>query len=125
MVVVGGLAGLSTLTGGAVASSAPESGMQTPINDRRLLVYEASSCSPCNRFREGLGASYVKTKYQDRVPLTYLPSNRQGDGRYALQRPVSIAPTFVVVDQQGREISRLVGFPRSSENFFDFIDQAL
>ena len=82
-----------------------------PANAAELVMFEAPGCIWCERWLEEIGPIYPKTAEGKAAPLRRvdldapLPQDLK-----ALQRPV-FTPTFVILNDAGEEVGRLVGYP--------------
>ncbi len=91
----------------------------------RLVVFETASCGWCVKFRKEIAPVYLETSYQVRAPLEYVSLRRSTSPEFKLTRSVNLTPTFVLVDRDGREVGRTVGFPQTSGQFYSFLDKYL
>ena len=82
-----------------------------PAYAAELVMFEAAGCVWCERWREEIGPIYPKTAEGKAAPLRRvdLDGAMPADLK-ALQRPV-FTPTFVLLNDAGEEIGRLVGYP--------------
>ena len=76
-----------------------------------LLMFEERGCPWCLRWKQEVGIAYPRTPEGQRAPLrsVEMPATVPPDVKLAL--PVRISPTFVLIDDEGREIGRIVGYP--------------
>lgn len=77
----------------------------------QLVVYETASCGWCVRFRKDIAPGYITSGYQKLAPLTYVGLDRRDQKTYRLASRISVTPTVVLVDADGKEINRLTGYP--------------
>ncbi len=75
-----------------------------------LLMFESPGCSWCQRWHAEVGPGYPKSSEGLRAPLQVREVGRSRDAGNLLAKPITISPTFVLVDN-GREIGRIVGYP--------------
>ena len=85
----------------------------------RLLVFEMRGCGPCIRFRQEMAPAYLDSNYQNRAPLYYANIDSKSGKHYGIRA----TPTFVLVDGEGRDLGRMVGFP--GERLYGFLDRRL
>ncbi|MEZ5818607.1 MAG: thioredoxin family protein [Hyphomicrobiaceae bacterium] len=83
----------------------------------QLVVFESQSCRWCKRFRERVAPAYERSHLDRRAPLRYVDISAQRTAGYRLSRRVTSTPTFVLVDRQGREVSRIQGLPGGKGEF--------
>jgi hypothetical protein len=81
-----------------------------------LVMYRSPGCSWCAMWDREVGPVYAKTEAGRRAPLRMADLDAAKDSRVMLQRPVRYSPTFVLVDDDGRENGRIEGYP--GEDFF-------
>lgn len=91
----------------------------------QLVVFESASCGWCQYFRERVAPDYETSAFEQQAPLRYVDVSLQRTGGYRLSRRVTGTPTFVLVDRQGRELSRLPGIPGGKEAFFREVERML
>ncbi len=121
------LALLVAISGGAIAgfsSTQLETPTETAVKEdvshgRRLLVFESPGCGWCTRFRSDIEPAYLETNYQDRAPLYYVKAATRMGRDYGIRS----TPTIVLVEGDGREIARIVGYPR--DRLYRFLDKHL
>lgn len=83
---------------------------------RRLVMYRRAGCPWCAAWDREIGPAYPRTDIGRALPLHQVDVDREGDGGYALVRPVRYTPTFVLADEDGRELGRIEGYP--GDEFF-------
>ncbi|MGD9804672.1 MAG: thioredoxin fold domain-containing protein [Hyphomicrobiaceae bacterium] len=111
----------------ALLNPTPEARRETTLSfDRpQLVVFESQSCGWCLRFRQHVAPAYEKSPLENRAPLRYVDVSQQRTAGYRLARRVTGTPTFVLVDTQGREVSRIPGLPGGKDEFVQAIEQML
>lgn len=73
-------------------------------------MFEEPGCPWCKRWHAEVGIAYPKTKEGQRAPLRQLALLQQKQANASLTTPVTVSPTFVLVDR-GQEVGRIVGYP--------------
>lgn len=118
---------LVAVTLGAIAGLQPGSSSsahrQPSIDDGevwKLVVFETASSGWCVRFRKDIAPGYRGSKYQKLAPLTYVGLDRPQTHKYQLSGRISVTPTVVLVDADGREINRLQGYP-GNDRLYTFL----
>ena len=87
-----------------------------------LIMVEEPGCAWCAKWEKELGEIYPKTSEGKFAPLrkVKLSELKRNDGLETLgvmpARPVVFTPTFLLVDDEGKEVTRLQGYP--GEDFF-------
>jgi hypothetical protein len=74
-----------------------------------LLMFEEPGCPWCKRWEAEVGIGYPRSAEGQRAPVRRLPLGKP-PGSVQLQTPVTMSPTFVLVDD-GREVGRITGYP--------------
>lgn len=87
----------------------------------RVVLFSAPFCPYCERFHKEIEPIYAKSPVGRALPLEEVDI-QFGDTHQQLARSVRLVPTFVVLDRQGRERARLVGY-RSEESFWHDLEQ--
>jgi thioredoxin-related protein len=93
---------LSSLAGLSVAADAAE-----------LVVFGSARCPYCLAWEREIGHGYAKSREARRAPLRRLDIEARRPGDLARLREVHVTPTFVLVDDEGREAGRIVGYSGS------------
>lgn len=94
-----------------LASAAPATAQEL-----RLLMIEQTGCYICAAFNRDIAPAYSASAEGQMAPLIH--ADLRGplpDGVVLATRP-SVTPTFILLDAEGRETGRLIGFP--GEDFF-------
>ena len=88
-----------------------------------LIMFDSPICEICKRFEEEVGKTYGNEK---EIGVKIFPIRRidinEGKVDFKLKKAVWMTPTFVFVDQ-GKEITRFVGYP-GREFFFQLLNAA-
>jgi hypothetical protein len=75
-----------------------------------LVMFEDPACVWCRRWHAEVGPGYPRTPQGQFAPLRRINIRDQALAGVALERPVTVTPTFVLAED-GREIGRIVGYP--------------
>lgn len=75
-----------------------------------LVMFEDPTCVWCRRWHAEIGPGYPRTPEGQLAPLRRLHIRDQALSGVALDRPVTVTPTFVLAED-GREVGRIVGYP--------------
>lgn len=81
-----------------------------------LLFFSAPYCPYCERFKKEIVPIYPNTPAGRELPMEEVDI-QFGDSHQRIARTVRLVPTFVVLDRQGREFNRIVGY-RGDEFFW-------
>lgn len=84
-----------------------------------LVMFEKDGCPWCARWHTEIGAGYPHSDEGKRAPLRVVKSADESATGIALRGPVTLSPTFVLVDK-GQEIGRIVGYP-GAEFFYGLL----
>lgn len=96
----------------------PSAPVGSDIN-MQLVVMEAEGCTYCGLFRRDVLPAYQTSVHAKDVPVRFLDVNDVEKSNLALDTPIAIVPTFVVV-KDNREVGRIPGYT-GPENFFHAI----
>lgn len=88
-----------------------------------LLMFEQVGCGYCRRWDADIGPGYPKTKEGKLAPLRRLDIKAKVPDDIKLKRPVTITPTFVLVEA-GEEVGRVVGYG-GSEFFYEMLGDVM
>ncbi len=80
------------------------------VHAAELYMFESRGCPWCVRWHAEIGPAYPKTSEGRRAPLRRLDLGHASSAGVALAVPVTVAPTFVLVES-GKEIGRITGYP--------------
>ena len=97
----------------AVAVLSSLAGLSVSANAAELVVFGSARCPYCLAWEREIGHGYPKTKEAQRAPLRRLDIEARRPGDLARLREVHVTPTFVLVDDEGREAGRIVGYSSS------------
>ncbi len=86
-------------------------GLASPAFAAELLMFEAPGCPWCLRWKQEVGVGYPKSPEGQRAPVRSVALQPGAPEGVKLASPVQFSPTFVLVDDQGREVGRIVGYP--------------
>lgn len=99
-------------------ASKPEQGNTTPpttdTEEPTAKVYTlmdlgSSGCVPCDNLQPVLAA--LRTKYDGKINVLFYDVNRTTEGaKLAQQYKVQYIPTLIFLDENGKEVKRIVGF---------------
>ncbi len=85
-------------------------------NAAELLMFESDDCIWCDAWNEEIGPIYPKTAEGRRAPLRRVDIHAARPQDLQNIEGVRFTPTFVLTDDQGREVGRINGYP--GEDFF-------
>lgn len=84
-----------------------------------LIMFEQPGCIYCRRWDTEIGPGYLKSSEGKLAPLSRLDIRAKVPDGITLKRPVTITPTFVLVDD-GQEVGRVVGYG-GAEFFYEML----
>lgn len=84
-----------------------------------LLMFEEPGCVWCRRWHAQIGPGYPLSPEGRAAPLRRIHIRDQAMAGVALERPVTVTPTFVLAED-GRELGRIVGYP-GNEFFYGLL----
>lgn len=99
-------------------------GMPAALHAAELLMVEDKGCSYCRRWHAEVGPGYPKTAEGRRAPLRRIDIAAKLPDGISLIRPATVTPTFIVLDDTGREVGRLAGYA-GAEFFYDLLAEQL
>lgn len=76
-----------------------------------LLMFEQAGCPFCRNFDREIAPGYPESRFGQRAPLRRVDIHVDRRGGLAAVAPAVFTPTFVLVDDEGREVARLEGYP--------------
>ena len=85
--------------------------LSSPVFASELVMFERPGCGWCARFNAEIEPIYAKTDEGRALPLRRVDLAQPLPADLAGIDPGAFTPTFVVVDDQGREIGRIRGYP--------------
>ncbi len=89
-----------------------------------LLVVDQPNCPYCERFNAEIAQAYPNTDEGQRAPLVRVQLNAPWPDKYSFINPAAVTPTFILVDDDGEEVDRLVGYP-GDEHFWFLLNEML
>ncbi len=119
------LAVVTLLLGPAAPGHAarPQESVAPPASDLELVVLEVDSCIYCSLFRRDVLPKYQASPRAQRVPIRFLDLNDTAADDLALDGPVLVVPTVVLM-KANREIGRVPGYV-GPENFFHAVNHLI
>jgi hypothetical protein len=84
-----------------------------------LVVFEHPDCTSCAMFRSRVALRYQASPQATEAPLRFVDIATTDTGRLALNAPITMVPTFVLM-KQGREVDRISGY-WAPDNFFKMV----
>ena len=88
----------------------------TAARAAELVMFESDICEWCEAWHEEIGPIYPKTAEGRRAPLRTVDIHDPRPDDLAAIEGVRFTPTFVLLDDRGREVGRINGYP--GEDFF-------
>lgn len=107
----------------ALAAGLGAAAAAVPAAAQELVYFWERGCPYCEAWDADIGSMYHKTWEGARFPLR---REALGDGipdDLEIDRSVQYTPTFVLVDDAGREVGRVTGY--NPEWFWAFLDQQI
>lgn len=104
--------------GGAVLAAGLGFAGPASAGELRLFMFDQPGCIYCARWEAEIGPIYPVSDEARTAPLTRIGIRDALPEGVVLDRPVTLTPTFVLVDD-GQEAGRLEGYP--GEDFFWFL----
>lgn len=95
-----------------------------PARAAELVMFDDPACVYCKRWLAEVGPGYPKTEEGRLAPLRRIFIRDQGRSGVQLKSPVNATPTFVVADDQGREVGRITGYP-GADYFYPLLGEIL
>ena len=89
-----------------------------------LVMVEQRGCAYCKRWDEEIGPIWPRTPAGRFAPLRRIDLHEPLPEDLDLARRPVLTPTFIVVDDAGRELARLEGYP-GEDFFWPVIEQIL
>jgi glutaredoxin len=87
-----------------------------PAAAAELIMFDLRGCPYCARFKAEVAPAYANSAEGRRAPLRIVDIKDGTPKGIMLKTPVTASPTFVLVDNSGREVGRLIGY--SKQDFF-------
>lgn len=88
-------------------------GLPATADAADLVVFGSARCPYCLAWEREIGRGYAKTREAQQAPLRRLDIEARRPGDLARLKEVQVTPTFVLVDDNGREAGRIVGYSGS------------
>lgn len=112
----------------ALPLGAPRAGLDitapaTDTDGLELIVMEAPGCIYCDTFRRQILPGYKASERGRSVPVRFLDVNDDAVQDLALEEPINIVPTFLVM-KNNKELGRIPGY-MGPEDFFHSINYLL
>lgn len=85
-------------------------GLGTPAVAAELLYYHGIGCAYCEQWDEEVAPIYPKTDEGARLPLRRVSSSEPWPKDLAHIKGLVFTPTFVVLDDNGKEVGRIPGY---------------
>lgn len=83
-----------------------------------LVMVETETCGWCRRFHAEVRPTFADHSAGRRTPLLVVHARNLRAAGYRMRTGVTSVPTFLLIDQTGRELDRLRGYPGSPQAFF-------
>lgn len=75
-----------------------------------LIYYHSETCPYCKQWEAEVGPMYDKTDEGARLPLRPVSADEPWPEDLAHIRGVVFTPTFIVLDDEGQEVGRIMGY---------------
>ena len=89
-----------------------------------LVMFDDPTCVWCQKWLREVGPGYGPSDEGRIAPLRRVNISAQAASGVALKTPVTATPTFVVADDEGREVGRITGYP-GADFFYPALDEIL
>ena len=86
-------------------------GLPATAGAAELLMFEQAGCPFCRNFDREIAPGYADSRYGRIAPLRRVDIHVDRRGGLSGVAPAVFTPTFVLVDDDGREVARLEGYP--------------
>lgn len=96
------------LIGAALAQAVANKAGKEIEKQFELIMFETSLCNHCAVFDDDVAKLYKSHSLAQMAPMVKVNLDEVGTGRYHLNKPIQMVPTFVVM-QNGKEIGRISG----------------
>ncbi len=87
-------------------------------------MFDDPTCVWCRKWLREVGPGYPHSDEGQLAPLRRIDIKNQSAAGVALKTTVTATPTFVVADDEGREIGRITGYP-GVDFFYPALDEIL
>lgn len=81
-----------------------------PASAAELLYYHGKGCPYCEAWDEEIAPIYPKTEEGERLPLRRVSADAPLPSDLTHIKGLVFTPTFVVLDDAGREVGRIAGY---------------
>ncbi|MEZ5840514.1 MAG: transcriptional regulator [Hyphomicrobiales bacterium] len=95
-----------------------------PAAAAELVMFETPSCPWCKLWHKEIGPAYPRTDEGRLAPLRRVNIDRKIPADLKHIRGVNMTPTFVLVDDEKRELGRLRGYP-GADFFWPMLDDIM
>ena len=96
------------LIGAALAQTVANKTSKVLEEQFELIMFETSLCNHCVVFDAEVTKLYKSHSLAKTAPMVKVNMDEVGTGRYHLNKPIQMVPTFVVM-KNGKEIGRISG----------------
>jgi len=83
-----------------------------------LVMFERQHCPFCIRWKRDIGVFYHKTDEGKRAPLRIVDMDKTRPDDLRHIKGLWVSPTFVLLDDAGREVGRLEGYQNEDSFWF-------
>jgi len=97
---------------------------QTPLMAAQLVMFDSKYCPFCMQWKKDIGVFYYKTDEGRAAPLRPVDIDEERPKDLKNIKGIHYTPTFVLVDDNGREVGRIEGY-NNDEFFFFRLDQLI
>ncbi len=111
--------GISMLVVALVALAGLRSAL--PVEAAQLVMFERKYCPWCVRWKKDIGSFYHKTDEGKIAPLRIVDMDEKRPDDLKDIRGLVWSPTFVLLDDDGREVGRMEGY-QNEEAFWIGLD---
>ena len=89
-----------------------------------LVMFEQDYCEWCERWNKEIGVVYAKTEEGRKAPLRRVDIHDRRPADLKKIKGIVYTPTFVLLDEGGEEIGRILGYP-GEDFFWSMLDELL
>jgi thioredoxin-related protein len=86
------------------------------LHAAELVMVEQPGCVWCQRFDAEIAPGYPNTEEGKRAPLRRADLRQPWPGGITVKEGARFTPTFILLDDNGKELGRFVGYP--GDQFF-------
>lgn len=94
--------------GAALAQTVANKAAEEIEKNFELIMFETSLCNHCAVFDDEVVKLYKSHSLAQMAPMVKVNLDEEGTGRYHLNKPIQMVPTFIVM-KNGKEIGRISG----------------